>query len=74
VLVDLGAYFDPRSQPVALELARSMGIESTFIVAGPTPVDARDLATVEENLNHRGCEILGIIENRMAPARLTPDT
>jgi hypothetical protein len=26
VLVDLGAYFDPRSQPVALELARSMGI------------------------------------------------
>jgi Mrp family chromosome partitioning ATPase len=65
-LVDLGSYFDPRSQPVALELARSMGIESALIVAGPNPIDARDLATVEENLNHSGCEILGIIENRVA--------
>lgn len=66
VLIDLGAFFDPRSQPVALELARSMGIETAVIVAGPNPVDSRDLATVEERLNHNGCELLGIIENRIA--------
>jgi Mrp family chromosome partitioning ATPase len=72
-LVDLGAFFDPRSQPVAIEVARSMNIEAAVVVAGPNPVDARDLATVEEHLNHVGCELLGIIENRIAP-RLTSDT
>ena len=66
VLVDLGAFFDPRSQPVAMELARSLGIEAALVVAGPTPVDPRDLATVEEHLNHSGCELLGVIENRVA--------
>ena len=65
VLVDLGAFFDPRSQPVAMELARSMGIEAALVVAGPNPVDPRDLATVEEHLNHSGCELLGVIENRV---------
>jgi Mrp family chromosome partitioning ATPase len=70
VLVDLGAYFDPRSQPVTIELARSLGIEAAVVVAGPNPVDARDLATVEENLNGRGCELLGIIENRVRPTSI----
>ena len=70
-LVDLGAYFDPRSQPVALELTRSMAIEAAVLVAGPNPIDARDLGAVEENLNGRGCELLGIIENRISRADAT---
>jgi Mrp family chromosome partitioning ATPase len=49
-----------------------MGIETALIVAGPNPVDPRDLATVEERLNHHGCELLGVIENRI-PALTTND-
>jgi Mrp family chromosome partitioning ATPase len=65
-LVDLGAFFDPRSQPVALELARNMGIDAVLAVAGPQPVDERDIATLAEHLHNSGCELLGIIENRIS--------
>jgi Mrp family chromosome partitioning ATPase len=66
VLVDLGAFFDPRSQPVALELARSMEIEGVLAVAGPDPIDARDMITMDEHLDRNGCELLGLIENRVS--------
>lgn len=66
VLVDLGAFFDPDSQPSVLELVRSLGIDAVLAVAGPTPADPRDLATVAEYLGQSGCELLGTIENRAA--------
>jgi Mrp family chromosome partitioning ATPase len=66
VLVDLGAFFDPASQPLALELVRQMGIDTVIAVAGPNAADPRDLATVAEYLQASGCELLGIVENRSA--------
>lgn len=64
VLIDLGGYFDPRSQPVALELVRQMHIESVLLVAQPEEVDPRDLNTVAGRLAQSGCELVGIVENR----------
>src|SRR4051794_21961736 len=37
VLVDLGSFFDPVSQPIVLELVRNMGIDTAVAVTGPEP-------------------------------------
>jgi hypothetical protein len=66
VLVDLGAFFDPRSQPVSLELVRRLGIDAVMLVAGSTESDPRDLETVAEYVGESGCELLGVVENKIA--------
>lgn len=65
-LLDLGAFFDPASQPIVLELISNMGVDAAIAVAGPKPADRRDLATIVEHLDRSGCELLGVIENRVA--------
>jgi Mrp family chromosome partitioning ATPase len=65
-LVDLGTFFDPNSQPAVLDLVEHMRIDSVVAVAGPSSHDPRDLETVAEHLSERGCELLGMIENRIA--------
>jgi Mrp family chromosome partitioning ATPase len=64
VLVDLGTFFDATSQPVVLELARNMGIDTVVAVAGPEPADPRDMATIVEYLEPFGCQLMGTIQNR----------
>jgi Mrp family chromosome partitioning ATPase len=66
VLVDLGTFFDPASQPVVLELVRNMGIDTVVAVAGPEPLDPRDMATISEYFDPLGCQLMGTIENRVA--------
>jgi len=66
VLVDLGTFFDPASQPVVLELVRNMGIDTVVAVAGPESADPRDMATITEYLEPLGCQLMGTIENRVA--------
>lgn len=70
VLVDLGGYFEPRSQPVALELVRQLNVDAALLVAQPEEADPRDLNTVAARLAPLGCEVAGIVENRTA--RPTP--
>lgn len=70
VLVDLGGYFDPRSQPVAMELVRHLNVDAALLVAQPEEADPRDLNTVAARLAQLGCEVAGIVENRTA--RLEP--
>ena len=65
-ILDVGAFFDPMSQPVLLELVSNLGVDAVVAIAGPGPADRRDLATVVEYLDRSGCELLGIIENRVA--------
>jgi len=66
VLVDLGTFFNPASQPILLELTSNMGIDGAIAVTGPEPADPRDVTTIVEHLGRGGCELLGIIENRVA--------
>jgi MinD-like ATPase involved in chromosome partitioning or flagellar assembly len=66
VLLDLGTFFDPTSQPILLELASNMGVDAVVAVTGPEPADPRDLATIVEHLDRSGSELLGVIENRVA--------
>ncbi len=70
VLIDLGPFFDPASQPVLLELVRNMGIDCVAAVSGPEPADPRDLATIVEYLEPIGCQLLGTIENRVSHTQL----
>jgi Mrp family chromosome partitioning ATPase len=65
-IMDIGAFFDPISQPVLLELVSNLGVDAVVAVAGPGPADRRDVATIVEHLDRSGCELLGIIENRSA--------
>jgi hypothetical protein len=67
--VDLGTFFDPHSQPILLELISNMGVDAAVAVAGPEPADRRDVATIVEHLGRSGCELLGLIENRIAKAK-----
>jgi Mrp family chromosome partitioning ATPase len=69
VLVDLGTFFDPTSQPVVLELVRNMGIDTVVAVAGPESADPRDMATITEYLEPLGCQLMGTIENRVAKSQ-----
>jgi Mrp family chromosome partitioning ATPase len=71
VLIDLGTFFDPTSQPVVLELVRNMGIDTVVAVAGPESADPRDMATITEYLEPLGCQLFGTIENRVAKPPLT---
>lgn len=64
VLIDLGTFFDPTSQPVVLELVRNMGIDTVIAVAGPESADPRDMATITEYLEPLHCQLMGTIENR----------
>jgi len=66
VLFDLGPYFDANSRAIALDLVRRMKIDAVLAVTGPQPADLRDLATISENLKQAGCELSGVIENRVA--------
>ena len=66
VLLDMGTFFDPASQPSVLELTINMGIDAVVAVTGPEPADPRDVATVVEHLDRGTCELLGVIENRVA--------
>ena len=63
-IMDLGAFFDPHSQPTVIELISNMGLDAAVAIAGPEPADPRDLATIAEHLGRSGCELLGVIENR----------
>jgi Mrp family chromosome partitioning ATPase len=76
VLADLGPFFDPDSQPTLLELVRNMRFDAAIVVAGPQGADPRDLATIAEYLETRGCELWGTIENRTAKMQATnvPDS
>ena len=65
VLLDLGAFFEPTSQPVLLELISNLGVDAVVAIAGPEHADARDLETIVEYLDVSGCELLGVIENRI---------
>ncbi len=65
VIVDLGTFFDPVSQPTVIELISNLGVDATVAIAGPEPADPRDLATITEHLGRSGCELLGVIENRV---------
>jgi Mrp family chromosome partitioning ATPase len=64
VLVDLGAFFDPCSQPVALRLVSQLKIETVLAISGAEDADPRDLATLAEHLEQRGCKLAGVAENR----------
>ncbi|HVT27246.1 MAG TPA: hypothetical protein VHE81_04440 [Lacipirellulaceae bacterium] len=66
VLIDIGPFFDPDTQPVVLDLVRNLGIDCVAAVTGPQPADPRDLATIVEYLEPLGCQLLGTIENRVA--------
>jgi MinD-like ATPase involved in chromosome partitioning or flagellar assembly len=68
VLIDLGAFFDPLSQPLAMELVYNMSIDVALAVSGPEGADPRDVATVAEYLGQRRCDLLGMIENRAKSA------
>jgi Mrp family chromosome partitioning ATPase len=65
VLVDIGPFFDPKSQPIVLELVRNIGIDTVVGIIGSEPADPRDLATIAEYLEPLGCQYMGTIENRM---------
>jgi Mrp family chromosome partitioning ATPase len=65
-ILDLGSFFDPVSQPTLLALVANMGVDAVVAIAGPEPADPRDIETVVEHLGNRGCELLGVIENRVA--------
>jgi Mrp family chromosome partitioning ATPase len=66
VLMDIGTFFDPTSQPIVLELIGNMGVDAMVAIAGPHPADPRDINTINEYLDKNGCELLGVIENRIA--------
>jgi Mrp family chromosome partitioning ATPase len=66
VLMDVGTFFDTHSQPVLLELVRTMSLDAVIAVAGGQPADRRDLATIAEQIGEGGCQLLGTIENRLA--------
>lgn len=70
VLIDLGTFFDPTSQPIVLELVQNMGIDTVIAVAGPESADPRDLATITEYFEPSGCQLMGTIENRVAQPAL----
>jgi Mrp family chromosome partitioning ATPase len=70
VLVDIGPFFDPKSQPIVLELVRNMGIDTVVGIIGAEPADPRDLATIAEYLEPLGCQYMGTIENRMDSQQL----
>lgn len=71
VLVDLGTFFDPTSQPVVLELIQNLGIDTVVTVAGPETADPRDMATIAEYLEPLNCQLMGTIENRVAKPGIT---
>jgi Mrp family chromosome partitioning ATPase len=66
VLVDLGAFFDPRSQPVVLALVSQWKIQSVLAISGAEDADPRDLETLAEHLEQRGCALAGVAANRFA--------
>jgi hypothetical protein len=49
-----------------MELVRNMRIDVALAVSGPDEADPRDVACVAEYLGQRSCNLLGIIENRVA--------
>jgi Mrp family chromosome partitioning ATPase len=65
-LVDLGTFFDPISQPTALELARHLRIDAAIGVTSPLQHDPRDVETAAHHLGQCGCDLLGIIDNRIS--------
>jgi MinD-like ATPase involved in chromosome partitioning or flagellar assembly len=66
VLVDLGAFFDPRSQPIVLALVSQWNVRSVLAISGNEDADPRDLETLAELLEQRGCTLAGVAANRFA--------
>jgi Mrp family chromosome partitioning ATPase len=66
VLIDLGAYFDPKTKPIMVELIRNMRVDAVLVVTLAEETDARDLSIVAEQFGDIGCKLLGRIENRVA--------
>lgn len=64
VIIDLGTFFDPNSQPAALQLVENMRISSLVAVTEPGRQDPRDLITLTAHLAEFECDVLGIVENR----------
>lgn len=69
VLVDLGAILAPRSFATIGQLIRGMRIASAVAVTDPKHAQPNDLAVAGELLDETGCELIGLIENRINSAR-----
>jgi Mrp family chromosome partitioning ATPase len=64
--IDLGTFFDPISQPAALDLVRHMRIDIAIGITTPRHRDPRDVETAAFHLGQFGCDLVGVIENRTA--------
>ena len=69
LLFDLGAFFDPRSKPIGLELVRRMPIDIGLAITGPQSANPRDLASLDDSIRECGGKFIGTIENRTAGGR-----
>lgn len=69
VLVDLGAILAPRSFTTIGHLIRGMRIASVVAVTDPKHAQPNDLAVAGELLDEAGCELVGMIENRIISER-----
>jgi Mrp family chromosome partitioning ATPase len=68
VLVDLGAILAPRSFATIGQLIRGMRIASAVAVTDPKHAQSNDHAVAGELLDETGCELIGLIENRITSA------
>jgi MinD-like ATPase involved in chromosome partitioning or flagellar assembly len=66
VLLDLGAVMAPDSFATTVHLLENMRIDAALLVADPRHTEASDIALACDLLQERGCQPLGIIENRAA--------
>lgn len=64
VLIDAGAAGDPAAQPILEMLARNLGLDAAIAVSGPEP-SMQEIDSLADMLSRSGCELLGIIENRV---------
>jgi Mrp family chromosome partitioning ATPase len=66
VLLDLGALLAPRAFSTIDHLLRNMRIDAAVAVSDPRHAAADDLKIAGELLEESGCELLGVIENRIS--------
>jgi len=64
VLIDAGAANDPAAHPILETLARNLGLDTALAVTGPQPT-MQEVDALAEMLSRSGCELLGIVENRV---------
>jgi Mrp family chromosome partitioning ATPase len=65
VLVDLGAVLAPRTYATMSQLIRNMRIDAALMITNPRKAEPDDLTIAGELLDETGCELLGMIENRI---------